>query len=53
MCTGGRIVGHLQELLPRSQTLVFFVGYQEPGTPGERILVRARGDGMSFGAMIA
>jgi metallo-beta-lactamase family protein len=37
MCTGGRIVGHLQELLPRPETTVVFVGYQAPGTPGRAI----------------
>lgn len=38
MCNGGRIVGHLVELLPRRETCVVFVGYQAPGTPGRRIL---------------
>lgn len=37
MCTGGRIVGHLQELLPRPETCVVFVGYQAVGTPGRAI----------------
>lgn len=45
MCTGGRIVGHLQELLPRSETCVVFVGFQAPGTPGRRIQDAARGGG--------
>lgn len=47
MCTGGRIVDHLRELLPRKETCVLFVGYQALGTPGaalQRIGVeRARG----------
>jgi metallo-beta-lactamase family protein len=37
MCTGGRIVGHLSELLPRESTVLLFVGYQAPGTPGRAI----------------
>lgn len=37
MCTGGRIVGHLQELLPKPETSIIFVGYQAKGTPGRRI----------------
>lgn len=42
MCTGGRIVGHLAELLPREETCVLFVGYQASGTPGRAILEAAR-----------
>ena len=41
MCTGGRIVGHLKELLPRPETDVIFVGYQAAGTPGRAIQARA------------
>ena len=41
MCTGGRIVGHLKELLPRPETCVLFAGYQAAGTPG-RVIQRAR-----------
>ncbi len=37
MCTGGRIVGHLQELLPEESTTLLFVGFQAPGTPGRAI----------------
>lgn len=37
MCTGGRIVQHLQELLPEESTTVLFVGFQAPGTPGREI----------------
>ncbi len=37
MCTGGRIVGHLEELLPRPETMLLFVGYQARGTPGSYI----------------
>lgn len=42
MCTGGRIVGHLQELLPRPETCVIFVGYQAMGTPGRAIQEAAK-----------
>jgi len=42
MCTGGRIVHHLVELLPRPETDLLFVGYQAPGTPGREILDIAR-----------
>lgn len=45
MCTGGRIVGHLAELLPLPETCVVFVGYQAPGTPGARIQAAARTGG--------
>ncbi len=44
MCTGGRIIGHLKELLPRPETCVLFVGYQARGTPG-RAIQAARGGG--------
>lgn len=47
MCTGGRIVRHLKELLPREETTLLFVGYQARGTPGRRIQDAARrGDGV-------
>jgi metallo-beta-lactamase family protein len=42
MCTGGRIVGHLKELLPLPQTCVVFVGFQAPGTPGAAIVAAAK-----------
>jgi len=45
MCTGGRIVGHLKELMPHPETCVLFVGYQAQGTPGRRILEAARSGG--------
>jgi metallo-beta-lactamase family protein len=37
MCTGGRVVGHLRELLPVERTTVLFVDYQAAGTPGRAI----------------
>jgi metallo-beta-lactamase family protein len=48
MCTGGRIVDHLIELLPLERTTVLFVGFQAPGTPGQAIQKAAgeRGDGV-------
>jgi metallo-beta-lactamase family protein len=42
MCTGGRIVGHLKDLLPLPQTCVVFVGFQAPGTPGAAIQAAKR-----------
>jgi metallo-beta-lactamase family protein len=42
MCTGGRIVGHLRELLPEPETCVLFVGYQARGTTGRAIQEAAR-----------
>ncbi len=43
MCTGGRIVGHLADLLPREATVVLFVGYQAAGTPGRAIQQAGKG----------
>jgi metallo-beta-lactamase family protein len=37
MCTGGRIVGHLADLLPLPETCVLFIGYQARGTLGRAI----------------
>jgi metallo-beta-lactamase family protein len=45
MCTGGRIVGHLRELLPLERTTVVFVGYQAAGTPGRAIQNAKRSGG--------
>lgn len=45
MCTGGRIVAHLKELLPLESTTVLFVGYQAAGTAGRRIQDAARSPG--------
>ena len=37
MCSGGRIINYLKELLGDSRTDVLFVGYQAEGTPGRAI----------------
>ena len=34
MCTGGRILHHLRENLPKPETEVLIVGFQSQGTPG-------------------
>jgi len=38
MCSGGRIVDHLEHGLDDPKNDIFFVGYQTAGTPGRRIL---------------
>jgi metallo-beta-lactamase family protein len=40
MCQSGRIVAHLQHLLPRPSTKLVIVGYQAPGTLGSRLIER-------------
>jgi metallo-beta-lactamase family protein len=40
MCQAGRIVRHLEYLLPRDSTKVVIVGYQAPGTLGARLVER-------------
>jgi metallo-beta-lactamase family protein len=42
MCTGGRILGHLEELLPDPKTDVLLVGYQARGTLGRQLLQGAQ-----------
>ncbi len=37
MCTGGRIVNYLKELVGDEKTDVVFIGYQAAGTPGRAI----------------
>jgi metallo-beta-lactamase family protein len=41
MCTGGRILGHLEELLPDPRTDVLLVGYQARGTLGRKLVTGA------------
>jgi metallo-beta-lactamase family protein len=38
MATGGRVLHHLKQRLPKEQNTVLFVGYQAVGTRGRRIL---------------
>ena len=38
MCTGGRIVDHLEHGLDDPKNDIFFVGYQAKGTPGRRMM---------------
>lgn len=38
MCTGGRILSHLQNDLPSRKSIILFVGYQAKGTLGRRIV---------------
>jgi len=38
MCTGGRIVDHLEHGLEDPENDIFFVGYQARGTPGRRMI---------------
>lgn len=38
MCSGGRILYHLQNFLPKKGCKVLFVGYQAEGTLGEKLL---------------
>jgi metallo-beta-lactamase family protein len=42
MCTGGRILHHLQNHLPDPTTLVLMVGYQSRGSIGRALLDGAR-----------
>ncbi len=45
MCSGGRIVNYLKELLSDDRTDVIFVGYQASGTPGRAIQIYGPGGG--------
>ena len=38
MCSGGRIIDHLQEGIENPENEIFFVGYQAEGTLGQKIL---------------
>jgi len=42
MCTGGRILAYLEELLPDERTDVLFVGFQAKGTLGRTLVNGAR-----------
>lgn len=41
MASGGRVVSHLEDLLPHSQHAVLFVGYQATGTRGGDLVMGA------------
>lgn len=51
MCTGGRILHHLRENLPRAGTSVIFVGFQAHGSIG-RLLVDGADEIKLFGEQI-
>lgn len=38
MCTGGRVLHHLQRFLPDAKSTVLFVGYQAGGTRGRSLI---------------
>lgn len=42
MASGGRILHHMRQNLPRRQTRIIFVGYQAQGTTGRRLVEGAR-----------
>lgn len=42
MCTGGRVLHHLEQLLPRPECAVVFVGYAANGTPARTLIDGAR-----------
>ncbi|MFZ7096387.1 MBL fold metallo-hydrolase RNA specificity domain-containing protein [Luteimonas dalianensis] len=57
MCTGGRILHHLANNLPRQQTDVMIIGYQGQGTLGRRLVdgaerVRIHGNDVRVNARI-
>ena len=51
MCSGGRIIFHLKENLPREETSVLIVGFQSPGTMGRQLVDGAKSVRM-FGQQI-
>jgi metallo-beta-lactamase family protein len=42
MCTGGRVLHHLQRFLPDERSTFLFVGYQAAGTRGRSLIEGAR-----------
>ena len=38
MCTGGRVLHHLERLLPRPECAIVFVGYAASGTPARSLI---------------
>jgi metallo-beta-lactamase family protein len=42
MLSGGRVVHHLERLLPHRENLIVLAGYQAPGTRGRALLEGAR-----------
>ena len=42
MCTGGRVLHHLQRFLPDPRATILFVGYQAAGTRGRTLIDGAR-----------
>lgn len=42
MCTGGRVMHHLERLLPRPECAIVFVGYAAQGTPARAIIEGAQ-----------
>jgi predicted metal-dependent RNase len=38
MCTGGRVLHHLQRFLPDQRSTILLVGYQAAGTRGRSLL---------------
>jgi len=38
MCTGGRVLRHLQRFLPDERATILFVGFQASGTRGRSLI---------------
>ncbi len=51
MATGGRVLRHLQDMLPDDRNTILFAGFQSGGTRGDR-LVRGEKEIKIFGKMI-
>ena len=57
MATGGRVIHHLEAVLPNPKNTVLFVGYQAEGTRGRSLVdgareVRMKGHGVPVAARI-